>query len=149
MEVYVGKSPVGPVILASRAPIMKNGLMSKRYDETPVNVADVIRMTGAVLKEKRQESRGGDLVPTDNDLLVHELEIDSTAGCYCPPPVMSCSESGFPTAGGGHSGGNKVYRSVNVGGCSPELTGLCSKKRVSRELAKQNRLAIGDATPKI
>ena len=86
MEVHVGKSPVGPIILVSRAPIMKNGLKSKRYDETPVHVADVIRMTGAVLEERRQESRGGDSVPADDDLLVDELDIDSTAGGDLPPP---------------------------------------------------------------
>ena len=73
MEVYFGKSPVGPVILVSRAPIMKN-------DETPVHVADVIHMTGAVLEKARQESRSGDSVPADDDLPVDELGINSTAG---------------------------------------------------------------------
>ena len=61
---------------------------------------------------------------------------------------MSCSENGFPTAGGGRSGGNKVDRSVNVRDSSSEPTGVCSTNPVSGELAKQNRLAIGDATPK-
>ena len=41
------KSPVGPVISVSRAPTMKGGLVARRCDETPVHVADVIRMTGA------------------------------------------------------------------------------------------------------
>ena len=47
-KVYVGKSPVGPVILVSRAPIMKGGLVATRYNETPLRVEDVIRMADEV-----------------------------------------------------------------------------------------------------
>ena len=80
-EVYVGKSPVGSVILVSRAPIMKGGLVAKRYNETPVHVADVIRTTGAILEKRRLESRGGDSLPADDsDLPVAELNTYSTAG---------------------------------------------------------------------
>ena len=74
MEIYFGKSTVGPVILVSRAPIMKNVLCLSQYDETPVHVADVIRMTGAVLEKRRQESCGGDSI----------LIIDPTTGSDPP-----------------------------------------------------------------
>ena len=148
-EVYVGKSPVGPVILVKRAPIMKNGLVSKRYDDTPVYVEDVIRMTGAVLDTRRQESRGGDSFPADDlDLLEAELDSDPTTGGDETTPVGGCSESGFPTAERDQSSGNKVDRSVNGGACNTTPSRLCSKKPLSGELAKQNRLAIGDAHPK-
>ena len=40
-------------------------------------------------------------------------------------------ERGFPTASGGHSGGNEVDRSVHVGGRSYEPTGESSKRPVS------------------
>ena len=50
-----------------------------------MQVADLIRMTGAVLEKRRQESRGGDSVPADDDLPVDELDIDSTAGCDRAP----------------------------------------------------------------
>ena len=35
-EVYVGQSPEGSVILVSRAPIMKGGLVATRIDGTPM-----------------------------------------------------------------------------------------------------------------
>ena len=41
-KVYVGKFPVGPINLVSRAPIMKGGLVARQYDETLVHAADVI-----------------------------------------------------------------------------------------------------------
>ena len=58
MQAYVSKSPMGPVILVSRVPIMKKGLVSKRYDDTPVHAANVIRMIGAVLEEAGASWRG-------------------------------------------------------------------------------------------
>ena len=96
-----------------------------------MHVADVIRMNETVLEKRRQESRGGESLPADEDLLVAKLDTDSTAGGDRNPPVMSCSKICFPIAAGGHSGGNKVDRSVNVGVGSPEPTGVCSKKPVS------------------
>ena len=51
-KVYVGRSPIGAVILVSRAPIHKNGLVSSRADSTPVHVEDIIRMTGEVLQQE-------------------------------------------------------------------------------------------------
>ena len=39
------------MILVSRAPIHKNGVVSSRADSTPVHVADVVKMTGEVLEE--------------------------------------------------------------------------------------------------
>ena len=51
MEVYVGKSPDGSVILVRRAPIMKGGLVAKRIDDTPVYVMDLVRMAGAVIAD--------------------------------------------------------------------------------------------------
>ena len=54
MKVHVGKSPVAPVVLVSGAPIIKNSLLPKQYDETPLHVTDVIRMTGTVLEKRRQ-----------------------------------------------------------------------------------------------
>ena len=64
--------------------------MAKRYDETPVHVADVILMTGEVLEKRRQESRGGESLPADDsDLLVAELDTDSTAGGDRRPPPSS------------------------------------------------------------
>ena len=60
---------------------MKGCLVARRYDETPVHVADVIRMTGAVLEKRRQESRGGDSIPADDgNLLVDELDSDPMTG---------------------------------------------------------------------
>ena len=60
---------------------MKNNLVSTQYNETPVYVEGVVRVTGAVLDTRRQEYRGGDLVPTDDgDLLVDELDSDPTTG---------------------------------------------------------------------
>ena len=52
-KVYVGKPLVGPVILVSRAPTMKGGLVARRYDETLVYVEDIVRMMGAVLERRR------------------------------------------------------------------------------------------------
>ena len=52
-----------------------------------MHVADVICMTGAVLDSKRQESHDGDSLPDDDgDLLVDELDTDSTTGGDRPPP---------------------------------------------------------------
>ena len=64
-EVCLGKYPARSVILISRAPIMKCGLVSKRIDDTPLHVEDVVRMTGAVIAEDA-ESLDNELVePTD------------------------------------------------------------------------------------
>ena len=41
-EVYIGNSSMGLVIFVSRAPIMKGGLVARRYDETLMHVTDVI-----------------------------------------------------------------------------------------------------------
>ena len=51
-KVYVGRSPVGAVILVRRAPIHENGLVSSRADSTSVHVEDIVRMTGEVLLEE-------------------------------------------------------------------------------------------------
>ena len=61
MEVYVRKSPVGPVILVKWAPIMKGGLVVKRIDDTPGYVEDVVQMTGTVIPEDAESSDPEDL----------------------------------------------------------------------------------------
>ena len=90
-------------------------------------------MTGVIIEKRRQEFRSGDSVPAeDGDLLGDELNSDPMTGGHWGIPVFSCLESGFPTTGGGHSGGNKIDRSVNVGSRSPESTRVCIKRPVSR-----------------
>ena len=54
IQIYVGRSPVGEVILVSRAPIHRNGLISSRADSTPVCVEDIVRLTGEVLEEEEE-----------------------------------------------------------------------------------------------
>ena len=43
-KVYGGRSPVGEVILVSRAAIRRIGLMSSRADNTSVNIANIANM---------------------------------------------------------------------------------------------------------
>ena len=60
---------------------MKGGLFAKRFDGTPVNVDDVVRMTGVVLDSRRKEAPGGDSVPSDDgDLPMDQLFSDPTTG---------------------------------------------------------------------
>ena len=40
------------MILTSRAPIHRNGLVSSRGDSTPVHVEEIVRLTGEVLEEE-------------------------------------------------------------------------------------------------
>ena len=78
---------------------------------------DLVRITRDVHAKRRQEARGRDSLPKDDvDSLVNELEYDQTT-----------SGDGFPTVGGGHSSGNRVDRSGNFEGRTPEPTGVCSK----------------------
>ena len=53
-KVYVGSSPVGEVILVSRAPVHSNGLVSSRVDSTPICVEDIVRLTGEVIEEEEE-----------------------------------------------------------------------------------------------
>ena len=41
MRVDVGKSPIGPVIIVSRAPILKGGLEARRHDECMLQMSFV------------------------------------------------------------------------------------------------------------
>ena len=55
--------------------------MARRYDETQMYADDVFRMAGSVYEKKRQESRGGDSVPTGGgNLLADELDADPMTG---------------------------------------------------------------------
>ena len=73
------KSPVRQIILISQAPIIKGGLVARRFDEDPVYFKDIARMTGAVLDKRRKGPRRWDSVPTeDGDLLANELDSDPT-----------------------------------------------------------------------
>ena len=81
-EVYVGQSPDGLVILISRAPIMKGGLVAKCIDETPVFVEDVVRMTKAVIADSHEPLDEELVDPTIDELsdpIVDEL-VDQTTG---------------------------------------------------------------------
>ena len=61
-KVYVGSSPVGKVMLVSRAPVLRNGVVSSRADSSPAHVADIVRMTGkALLAEKNEPQRDEDM----------------------------------------------------------------------------------------
>ena len=51
-KVYVGRSPVGEVILVNRAPIHRNDLVSSRANTTPAHVEDILRLTGEVLMDE-------------------------------------------------------------------------------------------------
>ena len=67
-EVYVGKSPEGSVILVSRAPVMKVGLVANRVDETPMYVEDLVRMTRSAIADKSGSFDNESVDPTDNEL---------------------------------------------------------------------------------
>ena len=49
---YVRRSPVGEVILVSRAPVHKNGLISSRADSTPVRAKDFVRLAVDALEDE-------------------------------------------------------------------------------------------------
>ena len=67
---------------SSGAPIIKGGQVAKRYD-----VDVIVWMKGAVPEKRRQESRGGDSIPADDgDLLIDEIDSDSTTGGDRTPP---------------------------------------------------------------
>ena len=78
----MGQSPERSVILVSRAPVMKRGLVTKCFDETPVYVDDVVRMTGAVIAESH-EFLDELLADTTDDELIDPIVdefINQTAG---------------------------------------------------------------------
>ena len=143
-EVYVGKSPVGPVILVKRAPIMKGGLVAKRIDDTPVYVEDVVRMTGAVIAEDA-ESLANESDAESSNPMSDEFGNQTTGGeathQYNAVPRRRSRKAR------GHSGRKKGDGPVTVGGSTFEATRVSDNKPLSSEGGKQNRLATGDVDP--
>ena len=122
-KVYAGKSPVEHVILGCRAPIMKGSLIVNRYDETPMYVEDVVRMTQAGLADELR-------LPVDESQ-------DPMTGGVGTISKESCSGMRVSTTGGGHSGSNKIYKDpANVGVRTPEPPGVCRKRPVLRDSEK-------------
>ena len=42
-KVFVGSSPVDLVILAERAPVLANGLVSVKHSNIPVQIGDIVK----------------------------------------------------------------------------------------------------------
>ena len=45
-KVFVGSSPVDPVVMAERAPVLANGLVSIKHSKIPGHIGDIFTMTG-------------------------------------------------------------------------------------------------------
>ena len=135
-EVYLGKSPVGPVILVKRAPIMRGGLVAKRIDDTPVYVEDVVRMTGAVIPEDTEVSDWEDSKSVksvnvesskNNDTSENSLR---TTGGDMTTPGKRLPRHSYRKAGK-HSGSKKDDSPITVGGRTSEATRVDKNKPMS------------------
>ena len=52
---YIGSSPVGQVILVSRASIHRNRKVSIRADNIPVHAVDIVRITREVMDDEEEQ----------------------------------------------------------------------------------------------
>ena len=87
----MGKSPVGPVILVKRTPIMKGGIVSTRIDDAPVYVEDVVRMTGSVIPEDTEVSGSEDTESLESE------DLESMKKNNIESNKITGSDSSYPT----------------------------------------------------
>ena len=132
-----GRSPVGRVILVSRAPVHRSGPLSSRADSTPVRMEDIVRLTDEVLEEEGEVNinRKG-----PNGKVLH-----SGKG----PASARKQSGGVGSSGLSASAVNPVSKvgisSTNVGGRSRDTNRRGGKKLKSRKSVPQcSRLANVD-----